>query len=149
MTAGPTPPKVPGPPVKRGAHPLTLIVALAALVASSWALSIAIASTSRWIGLARWAGTLSCLGTGAFVLAVLYWVVSQTFEGRRRRLERVVEGQCMWCGYDLRECRGRCPECGKAIPEFWYSATSQSRRNPRRTASGRPTRPAPTSRTGG
>jgi hypothetical protein len=41
------------------------------------------------------------VGCGAWVLA--RW-------RRQRRRERL--GLCLTCGYDLRESRGRCPECG-------------------------------------
>ena len=130
--------------VKRGAHPLLLVAACAALIASAWGLSIAVASTVWWLGLARWTGTISCLVTGAFVLSVLYWVANQHFAGRNRRWGRVHEGQCIWCGYDLRESQGHCPECGKQIPEWLYRVVRESKRNARR-----PKPPAPASRTGG
>ena len=42
-------------------------------------------------------GGLTCLGSSVYRI-----------ERRRRRL-----GQCIRCGYDLRESVVRCPECGK------------------------------------
>lgn len=36
--------------------------------------------------------------------------------GRRQRL-RAHGGQCLKCGYDLRESKGQCPECGATVPE--------------------------------
>jgi hypothetical protein len=35
---------------------------------------------------------------------------------RRRLLQRIKFGQCLNCGYDLRQSKEKCPECGTAIP---------------------------------
>ncbi len=45
--------------------------------------------------------------------ALLPTVVLLRREQRRRRL---AAGLCAQCGYDLRESRGSCPECGSAVP---------------------------------
>src|SRR5204863_9981194 len=37
------------------------------------------------------------------------------FFGRERRLKRLRTGRCKNCGYDLRESRERCPECGQVF----------------------------------
>lgn len=36
---------------------------------------------------------------------------------RERRRRRLTEGRCVQCGYDLRESRESCPECGAAIAD--------------------------------
>ncbi|HEX4794691.1 MAG TPA: hypothetical protein VH370_12900 [Humisphaera sp.] len=61
-----------------------------------------------------------------FVCAVPYWAIiavcGTILCWRLRRLPRLVRGvvrlrhgRCIFCGYDLQETPGRCPECG-AIP---------------------------------
>jgi hypothetical protein len=35
---------------------------------------------------------------------------------KRRRGNRLVDGLCLNCGYDLRASRERCPECRKSVP---------------------------------
>jgi hypothetical protein len=35
---------------------------------------------------------------------------------RRRIYHRLKSGHCLQCGYDLRESKDNCPECGAAIP---------------------------------
>ena len=46
------------------------------------------------------------------VMAGMWYVADRPQAVRRRRRER---GQCVRCGYDLRETPQQCPECG-AIP---------------------------------
>jgi hypothetical protein len=54
----------------------------------------------------------------AVVLAVMalpfVWVWNYLRE--RKRVLRIAEGKCPFCGYDLRESKERCPECGAVVP---------------------------------
>ena len=51
------------------------------------------------------AWTVGLYGLGGVVIAIA--------AVRRRRLARAErEGLCIYCGYDVRASRGRCPECG-------------------------------------
>jgi hypothetical protein len=46
-----------------------------------------------------------------FAVALLIY-----FGGPRKRQLRLRNGECLHCGYQLRESKGRCSECGKLIP---------------------------------
>jgi len=48
------------------------------------------------------------------LIGAIIWVtwVIRTY---RRELKRMREGLCMHCGYDLRQSKDRCPECGQPI----------------------------------
>ena len=38
------------------------------------------------------------------------------FRNPGKRQQRLRNGECVHCGYQLRESKGRCPECGRLIP---------------------------------
>jgi predicted RNA-binding Zn-ribbon protein involved in translation (DUF1610 family) len=47
-------------------------------------------------------------------IAALIWAV-MIVRAWRRDLHRHRNGLCMHCGYDLRQTKDRCPECGQPI----------------------------------
>lgn len=51
------------------------------------------------------------------VAAALAAVPGVQVLSRRRRKRKPAAGLCGGCGYDLRSSKGRCPECGTAIPD--------------------------------
>jgi uncharacterized paraquat-inducible protein A len=53
------------------------------------------------------AGSLQFLGAVVWTT----WIIRKY----RRELKRSREGLCMYCGYDLRQSKDRCPECGQKI----------------------------------
>jgi hypothetical protein len=63
---------------------------------------------------AKSATALSVAAEACFVgssLFMLSWLMYAGFRALQRR-RRLGCGLCPICGYDLRESRGRCPECG-------------------------------------
>ena len=58
---------------------------------------------------------LVAYGTLAILFSILpaAWLIVRCTDKRKRRLKA---GLCPECGYDLRETKDRCPECGAAKP---------------------------------
>ena len=58
------------------------------------------------------------------ILAIPFWFLALIAAAltatavflRRRQRFRVQSGHCLKCGYDLRESKNNCPECGAVIP---------------------------------
>lgn len=61
-------------------------------------------------------------GDTLWTLAVVLWyfigltAIAPLVRGVRAYFERLPEGHCAQCGYDLRASKERCPECGTPIP---------------------------------
>jgi hypothetical protein len=53
------------------------------------------------------------LPAAIFAIAPALWLLNI---GRRRRIEKLNQGLCPTCGYDLRATPDRCPECGTRVP---------------------------------
>jgi hypothetical protein len=62
-------------------------------------------------------------GVNYHIFAIPYWIIILPtailpilwLRHRRRRRFRAKAGHCLACGYDLRESKDKCPECGAAI----------------------------------
>jgi hypothetical protein len=84
-----------------------------------------ISHTSDW----QLLGFRSIRGGGIFyrvtyhIVAIPYWIIVPPaavlpilwLGARRRQRMRAKAGHCLSCGYDLRESRDKCPECGAAV----------------------------------
>jgi hypothetical protein len=65
---------------------------------------------AEWLEIAG--GCVSLLGAVIWIT----WLVRTV----RREQKRSREGLCMKCGYDLRESKERCPECGEPIRDLKF-----------------------------
>jgi hypothetical protein len=81
-------------------------------------------SDKRWLGFRHLTGDAIFQGVTFEIIAIPYWVIIPPTAAlpaiwllsRRRRRHRLKGGQCLKCGYDLRESKEKCPECGTEIP---------------------------------
>ena len=78
-------------------------------------------SDKRWLGFQSTRGNL--LSIQVRIIAIPFWFLFLPsailpvlwFVSLRRRRRRARSGHCLNCGYDLRESKQKCPECGTAI----------------------------------
>jgi hypothetical protein len=85
-------------------------------------------SDYHWLGFQSTKGQISSLRF--HLIAMPLWCLilltatppALWFFSHRRRLKRHKTGHCLSCGYDLRESKDNCPECGAAIPAAVSSA---------------------------
>jgi hypothetical protein len=80
-------------------------------------------SEFQWLGFSSTSGKM--YGTIKYhFLSIPFWflllltavVTALLFRARRRHRLRHKLGHCVQCGYDLRESKDTCPECGSPIP---------------------------------
>jgi len=78
-------------------------------------------SDGRWLGFQSTRGRLATMQL--HIIAIPFWFLFLPsailpvlwFVSLRRRRRRARSGRCLNCGYDLRESKHKCPECGTAI----------------------------------
>jgi hypothetical protein len=104
-----------------GACLLALLLAVPVVFVSARAMG-------RSLYLRGWSDLLAFAATAAYVVGL--WVLStlRRLSGELSWAQNVRNGCCVGCGYDLKESKGRCPECGKPIDETIYRALRSKRR---------------------
>ncbi len=79
-------------------------------------------SDLQWLGFSSTSGKM--FGTIKYhFLSIPFWFLllltaiatALLFRARRRLSRRSKLGHCLSCGYDLRESKDKCPECGTAV----------------------------------
>ena len=89
-------------------------------------MNMSITTDKRRLGFRHVSGGGLFYGVTYDIVAVPYWAIipftailpGLWFLSRRRHRYRVKTGRCLACGYDLRESKDKCPECGAVIPEI-------------------------------
>jgi hypothetical protein len=100
------------------------------VVSNMESVSVPSATPEKWPRVHEVSVSLRCW----FAAAISACPPAMWLRSRRRRLiveGRVGRGECVGCGYDLRESPGRCPECG-AIRRDARRITRQCSGPPRR-----------------
>ena len=79
-------------------------------------------SDAKWLGFQYTTGTIAGFVNIRIIAIPLWFLVPLCatlpafwFLSFRRLRRRVKSGQCLSCGYDLRESKDKCPECGTTI----------------------------------
>ena len=108
---------------------MCLVTAMAVLGVLAFSFSLNSIASTRLGRLAVYGSCVLIGSTPVVVAALIRLRRLREREDRRRRC-----GQCERCGYDLRESRGRCPECGVwpiRLPEDALTNSHQMSRRPR------------------
>ena len=77
----------------------------------------------QWLGFRYLSGGGTYRGMVYHIVGIPFWILipptavlpALWFYLRRRQHDRVKFGHCLACGYDLRESKDKCPECGAAV----------------------------------
>jgi hypothetical protein len=72
---------------------------------------LAVVPTSHASTIAYWVIVTTGIVLSSLAVIWTIWVVHIVRRDRRR----FREGRCMRCGYDVRFCNDKCPECGEPI----------------------------------
>jgi len=85
--------------------------------------NMTVKSDTRMLGFRHVTGGGIFHGMTYDIIGIPYWVLIPPtailpifwFRSRRRQRDRLKFGHCLACGYDLRESKDKCPECGTGV----------------------------------